>query len=356
MLGTMAKTITVHDLANSDMAYLLEALPDAIVIVNQAGQVVNVNGQAEDLFGYAREEILGQPLEMLLPERFRGQHLASRREYLHKPLVRPMGAGLDLYARHKDGSEFPVEISLSPVTTNEGILVISSIRDITARKQVEEALRELSGRLISAQEEERARIARELHDSVSQKLALLAVDLDIASQKQSRTESPFAKQLRKLVERTRDISAEIHNLSYQLHPSQLAHVGLDTAIKRLCMEITEQSRTVIECCAHMDGKFLPSDIALCLYRVTQEALQNVVRHGNARDAQVELTASSTMVTLRISDSGVGFDTAAAIMKGRLGLLSMRERTHLVGGTISIQSKPSEGTCIDVKIPVPSSAE
>jgi len=119
---------------------LLEATPDPVVIVNRSGQIVLINGQAEKVFGYARSELLGQPVEKLLPERFREVHVGHRRAYSEAPSVRPMGGGRELHARHKDGSEFPVDISLSPLETPEGTLVISNIRDITVRKQAEEAL------------------------------------------------------------------------------------------------------------------------------------------------------------------------------------------------------------------------
>lgn len=134
------RDITQRRSVDARFRALLEAAPDAMVIVDGAGQIVVVNGQAERWFGYDREEMIGQPLEILIPERFRERHPEHRSAYHARPRVRPMGAGLELYARRKDGSEFPVEISLSPLETGEGLLVISTIRDITERKKADEAL------------------------------------------------------------------------------------------------------------------------------------------------------------------------------------------------------------------------
>src|SRR5436309_3036695 len=144
----MADISVSSGLANASLfERLFESSPDGIVLTDRQGRIVRVNNQAESMFGYRREDLLGQPVELLVPERFRSGHTSHRGHYHAEPRMRPMGAGLELYARRKDGTGFPVDIMLSPIETSEGLLVLGVIRDITDRKQAEEALRESEERL-----------------------------------------------------------------------------------------------------------------------------------------------------------------------------------------------------------------
>jgi PAS domain S-box-containing protein len=221
--------------------------------------------------------------------------------------------------------------------------------DITERKRSEEALRDLSGRLITAQEEERSRVARELHDDLNQKLAMLSIELEQLGQKIPSRQKQLRTGIRDLWSRTQEISSEVHRLSYQLHPSKLDHLGLAAAVKSLCCELAEHHKVQIDFRHRGLPAVLAKEVTLCLFRVVQESLNNVIKHSGSREAKVVLEGTGKAVLLRVTDDGCGFDESAQ-MRG-LGFISMRERLRLVGGEISVHSQPSFGTQINVSIPL-----
>ena len=233
----------------------------------------------------------------------------------------------------------------------EFVGLIGSCIDITDRRATEDILVDLGGRLIAAQEEERSRIARELHDDLSQKMALLSIEIEQLAQLASKSVPDVGSSLQETLTRVQEISSEIHRLSYELHPSKLDRLGLAAASLSLCREISKQQSMEIECTFEGLPDPMPRDISLCLYRVIQESLQNVVRHSGASNARVELRGSPSEIRLRITDEGVGFNLETTRKKGGLGLLSMRERLRLVAGTISIESQPLRGTTINVAVPL-----
>jgi PAS domain S-box-containing protein len=233
---------------------------------------------------------------------------------------------------------------------------IGSCVDITDRKLNAESLEELSGRLIVAQEEERGRIARELHDDFSQRLALLGIGLSRLWKKRPESEEEERTVVRELWNRTQEISSDVHRLSHQLHSSKLQHVGLGPALMGLCQEISEKYGIQVEFTDYGVASQLPKDVALSLFRVAQEALSNVVKHSRAKQAQVELGNANHEIQLRIVDAGPGFDIALSNTNVGIGLVGMRERLRLVGGRLSVQSAPTRGTEILAEVPVSVSAD
>jgi len=228
---------------------------------------------------------------------------------------------------------------------------IGSCVDITDRKLNAESLEELSGRLIAAQEEERGRIARELHDDFSQRLALLGIGLSRLWKKRPEAEEEERTVVRELWNRTQEISSDVHRLSHQLHSSKLEHVGLGSALMGLCEEISEKYGIQVEFTDRGVSSQISKDVALCLFRVAQEALSNVVKHSQAKQAQVELCNANNEIRLRIVDAGPGFDVSLSNTDVGIGLVGMRERLRLVGGRLSVQSAPTRGTEILAEVPL-----
>ena len=227
---------------------------------------------------------------------------------------------------------------------------IGSCVDVTHRKLSETSLRELSGRLIHAQEEERARIARELHDDLSQRMALLQISLDQFQQQIPGLSSQSRQQLQSIKEVATEVSSTIHDLSHQLHPFKLDALGLVAAVEGFCRELSDRHNLKIQF-VHRDIPGIPKDATLCLFRIVQEALRNVVKHSGAAEAKVELSVHGDRIDLCVSDSGAGFNPESAKGVAGLGLISMRERLRLVGGQLSVESVPSRGTQIRVRIPL-----
>jgi signal transduction histidine kinase len=222
----------------------------------------------------------------------------------------------------------------------------------TSRKLTEERVLELSRQLIGAQEKERTRIARELHDDLNQRLALLSLELERLGREPPNSVDEFRQRTHELRTSIWLISADIHRIAYQLHPSKLDILGLVAALRGLCNEISTHQQLRVEFTNCNVPESLSKDVELCLFRIVQEALSNVIKHSGAREARVQVIGSAQAIQLRITDAGAGFDIEAVKKRGGLGLISMRERLRLVGGEISIKSRPSHGTQIDVQIPLP----
>lgn len=228
---------------------------------------------------------------------------------------------------------------------------IGSCIDVTDRKNAERSLEEFGGRLIAGQEAERTRIARDLHDDISQRLALLGIGLGRLWKKRPESEDDTRAMIQELWDRTKELSSDVHRLSHQLHSSKLEHVGLGPALSGLCDELSEKCGIHIEFAEIGLSSQLRKDAALSLFRVAQEALSNVMKYSGASSALVELNTNETETRLRVVDGGLGFDPAQKKADTGIGLVSMRERLRLVGGALSVRSAPMAGTEIVAAIPL-----
>jgi PAS domain S-box-containing protein len=249
-----------------------------------------------------------------------------------------------------------------PKFNNEGSFAgyVGCCVDISDQKAARAVLADFSAHLIQEGEKERARIARELHDDINQRLALLANGLQEVDQNTSRNiDQVQQKKLHELWQLTNEIATDLQHLSHQLHPSKLHYLGLATAVRELCHEFSAQHEIEVECVVRDLPKSLADDNSLGLFRVVQESLHNVLKHSHAGHVKVELTGQSGMVQLRVSDDGVGFNPDDLETKHGLGLISMRERLRSVGGEFSIWSRPSLGTQVEGCVPaneVPKAAD
>jgi signal transduction histidine kinase len=249
---------------------------------------------------------------------------------------------------HKSGRIVHTENSASVIRSREGDAqyLVGHVLDITERKEAEEAISTMTRKLIEAQEQERARIGRELHDDINQRLAMLALELEQLRD----NPAEVGGCLQELRKQTIELSNDVQALSHELHSSKLEYLGAVAGIKSWCREFGDRQRMEIEFKSNV-ASVLPVEVGVCLFRVLQEALHNAVKYCGTKRVEVQLAEHSNEIHLVVRDSGRGFDIEAATQGRGLGLTSMQERVRLVSGTISIESKPMGGTSIHVRVPV-----
>ena len=323
-------------------------VPAAVAMLDREMRYLQVSDRWCADFSLDRSQILGRSHYEIFPD------LPERWKEIHSRAL----AGETLRAEEdpwdREGgtlwSRWEIRPWLNVNGTPGGILIFSE--DITHRKQVEESLSEIPRKLIEAQEQERTRIGRELHDDIGQRLALLAVQLQqlhedtlILPEVRSRM-GEFQKQIS-------EIAADIQSLSHELHSAKLQYLGIAGAIRGFCQEFAEQQKVEIDFNAHDLPSPLSPDISLCLFRVLQEALHNSSKHSGVRHFEVRLWGTSDEIHLTVKDSGVGFDREAAKESRGLGLISMEERLKLVKGSLSIESQFKRGTTIHARVPLSS---
>lgn len=229
--------------------------------------------------------------------------------------------------------------------------IVGMAADITERKQADEALALAKKRLIEAQEEERTRIARELHDDIGQRLALLTVELEQLELNAPGFSSEFSQSLAALGQQAKEIANDIQSLSHELHSAKLEYLGITATVRAFCRDFATNQRVDINC----EIRDLPAEVepavSVCLFRVLQESLHNSVKHSGAGHFEVRLWSTKDKIHLTIRDSGTGFDRTRSDQSRGLGLISMEERVKLLKGKFSIESKPDRGTTVHVQVPL-----
>jgi len=223
--------------------------------------------------------------------------------------------------------------------------------DVSERKKAEQKHFDLSGRLINAQEKERSRLARELHDDFSQRLALLAIDLESVAEMILDSPAAASKRVHELWGEVSEIGADLHSLSHRLHSTTLESLGLVAGVDSYCKEIARKQGLQIDVVHEDMPKPIHPEISLCLFRIVQETLRNVSKHSRASRVEVRLKGSSEAIWLTLRDNGIGFDLSKNHTSGGIGIQSMNERARMIGGTFQVESAPMRGTQITVKVPL-----
>ena len=345
LLHGVAFDVTERRLSEEKFRGLLESAPDAMVIADQTGRIVLINSQAEHLFGFSREELLHRPIEILIPDRFHAHHAEHRAAYTGNPRMRPMGAGLELFGRRKDGTEFPVEISLSPLLADEGMLVSSAIRDISERKQAEERLRDSLA--------EKEVLLREIHHRVKNNLAVISSLFYLES---TYTDDPATLSLlQESQDRVRSM-ALVHEMLYG--SENLAAVDFSKYAGDLCAHLIDTYALPagrIRLTQDVESLRLNIDQAVPCGLALNEIMTNALKHafpgGRTGTVHLALHQDGERCSLSIADDGVGISPNIDLNKHRsLGLRLIRTLARQLDGQVDIvPARP--GTAFRLSFPL-----
>jgi len=375
---THLKALRDSKLIEARFRDLLESLPDAILMVNVTGRIVSVNGQAQRLFSYEQKDLLGKPVEALLPQRFRGAHITHRSDYFAQPRTRAMGAGAELYGLRQDGSEFPVEISLSPLQTDEGTMVMSAIRDITDRKRVEQILQEKNVELAKAnlaKDRFLATMSHELRTPLNAVIGFtgtllmkLPGPLNADQEKQLRTVQSSARHLLSLINDLLDL-AKIESGKVTLHPEPVSCRAVLQEIAASLRPLADNKGLTFEVLAPVDDHVLQTD-RRSLTQILLNLCNNAIKFTESGKVTVELSVSQieddNWTTFKVVDTGVGIRPEDQVKLfqaferiepagGRrqegtgLGLHLSEKLANLLGGRIDVESNVGKGTTFTLRL-------
>jgi PAS domain S-box-containing protein len=324
---------------------VIDAAPDGILIVDAGGRILLANRQASEQFGYDHDQLVGLGVDDLLPEAIRSAHAQHRQDYSNEPRVRPMGVGLLLQAARADGSEFPVEISLSPLHGSEGLLVVAVVRDISARLAADERLRASETALRDAEQavaigEDRERIARDLHDTVIQRLFASGLQLQAVMGRVD--DQDVRDRIDTIVDGLDDTIRELRTAIFALQPSSDRDEG---GLRGELLAVVDEAAGSLGFGPRLqfDGPVETIDppVRDHVVPVVREALSNVARHARARSVRV-IVESGDQVRVSVADDGVGMPEEVL---GGHGLRNLAERAREVGGSLQVERRPEGGSLL-----------
>ena len=338
-------------LSDGDYRAVFEASPDAMLVVDSDGVIRDLNPQALSMFGWSREEMEGSGVERLVPAGVRSRHERHRLRYAEAPRPRPMGQGIELQAVRKDGTTFPVEISLSPGKLASGLEhVICTIHDITSWKR----MRWLSRMKLTAAENERKHLSRELHDEFLQFLVAFKIRGKLLVDETDRKERERAWAV--IADQILNAIRGVKQMIRGLRSPKLERQGLVSALATLFRDTRRVHGVTIHASLSLDwvADELDPVAVLALYRIVQAAVANVATHARVSEAAVTLRSEGGVIIAEIRDEGCGFelpDPGAARDDGHFGLSGMRERAELVGGSLTVRTSPGKGTTVRATVPM-----
>jgi PAS domain S-box-containing protein len=344
--------------ANDRYHQTIDSVMDAIVAVDAEHNILLFNPAAEHMFGIPKGEMLGQPLSRLVPERVReGHSLLMDRFMASRGHSRAMAANMEITGVRADGTEFPIESTISQTMVDGKPQLTAVLRDITQRRRAEEDLREmnrqlrsLSASLQEVREQERSRIAMELHDDLGQQLTGLKLELSWLGGRMKEGRQATPEEVGAMRQLLDTAIASVRRIATDLRPPILDDLGFGEAVKWQTAEFAKRSG--LDITLDLQAQALVEDdlVATALFRIVQESLTNVARHAGATQVKVSLTADESDLLLTVSDNGAGIDAVARTGNG-IGLVSMRERATALGGKFNIAGVPGAGTTIAVTLPL-----
>jgi PAS domain S-box-containing protein len=346
--------------SENKLRLLLDSTAEAIYGVDLEHRCTFCNPACLRALGYeCLDEVLGKNMHSLIHHtRADGARYPAEECGVHR--VTRTGEGVhaeDEMFWRANGTSFHVEYWSYPQRRAQEVVgAVVAFVDITERKLAEAALSTVTRKLIDAVEQERARIARELHDDISQRLALLTIELELLRETSPDLPPEARSRIGELRNQSAEIATDIQSLSHELHSAKLQYLGIVAAMRGFCQECAEQQKVEIDFKAHDVPSPLSPEISLCLFRVAQEALHNSAKHSGVQHFEVRLWGTSDEIHFTVRDSGMGFDREAAKNSRGLGLISMEERLKVLNGALSIDSQPKRGTTIHARVPFNSSSD
>ena len=332
--------------SRNDFEAIFHDTPDAIVLVDADGLIREANDEAEIMFGWSRDELVGESVELLIPQALRDDHRRHRSAYGQHPVARPMGVGMELQAIGRDGVAFPVEISLGPSLDPSGeLLVVCVVRGITQS----EVLRRVAAARVVTTESERKRIALEVHDDVKQ--SLTATQLQLEALIEVTDAMDRAPEMVAGIQDDLDRCHEaLDRVIGDLMPVELEGHAVHFALSILCRRVEEDGFVVERDIQQVDD-MLDDQGRLGVFRIVQEALNNAKQHSGAGRATVRYGLVDGRLLAEVCDHGAGFSPGALEPQQSFGLGGMRERSRILGARLTVASSPGEGACVRLEVPV-----